>query len=174
MDKIDHALLLLCRHLLPSDPTLASEVALARADPDAHARRYGNQTADNLSAEWEAWYALLFGMSARGRLRSIDWRQAPLEVMSFLDDLLQGYLPDPDRWSWVDVPHWEEVPTFDFLIAIAKWLRSLGLSLVYLDGGSDSYPLIVMDSREYPRLKELAARAGYGDDWVSLVADAKE
>jgi hypothetical protein len=93
--------------------------------------------------------------------------------MDLLDDVLPGALSAPDRWSWIGISFWEEQPTDAFLTAIAKRLLDLGLSLVYLDADADSYPLIVIDSLDVTRLKELATLAGYGGAWVSLMVDAE-
>jgi hypothetical protein len=107
------------------------------------------------------------GLEDRGRLRELDWKEAPDDVTWKIDHLLPDQPARPDRWAWVARAEWEEKLPHDLLPAITARLAAEGLTVVTLDIDSDSYPMMVLPVDQVARCQQLAQLAGYGTitDW---------
>jgi hypothetical protein len=164
---------------MPEDPSLRDEVLLAVTEPDSYRTQFHWRLIDRgIDEEYETdegafdptesdavldlpWIALIDGLMERGRLVELDWKEAPDEVMTAIDHLLAGQPAEPERWTWVDLAHWEQADTESFLLAIAERLREQGRILACFSLSSDSYPLTIIDAPRFAELHQLAERTGY-------------
>ena len=97
------------------------------------------------------------GLEDRGRLRELDWKEAPEDVTWKIDHLLADRPLQPDRWAWVATAEWEEKLPHDLLPAIAARLAAAeGLAVVTLDIDSDSYPIMVLPVDQVETCQRLA------------------
>ncbi len=164
-------LLAACGLLLPDDPSLAAEVHLAIAHPDAYPARFGarlaGRTVPPVAGADLAWIALLDALEARGRLAVVDWDDPPEFVMEAVDHLLRDWPPDPARWAWVPAPPAGADPDDDprhageFLPAVGTRLLPHGLVLATFDLDADQYAFAVLDAGPFPTLRALVAAAGF-------------
>jgi hypothetical protein len=152
----------LAQRLCPEEGTLVDEVKLAVADPQAYVRRFARRLAlrgvKKPLAELP-WIALVDGLSARGRLEEIDWREEPDAIMEAVDELLGD---DALDWDWVEEEELEEAPTEEFLRRVGDHLYKSGIALAFLDIGADCYPLTAIDRKELKSVQRLAEGSGYG------------
>jgi hypothetical protein len=167
MPSYDSGKLLELAHLLvPDDPTLVEEVRLAVIDADDYVRQYRERLhGRGIDAPIPAlpWIALADGLSARDRLREIDWK-AELEDITWNLDQLAALRPEqPDRWTWLEEEAWQDKMPEDVLPAIGNRLLQNGMALVTLDIDSDSYLLVVLPADRSQESRRLAQLAGYGE-----------
>jgi hypothetical protein len=150
-----------CQQVLPDDPTLVDEVRLAIHHPAAYMSQFAHLWAEG-ERDVLAWYALIDGLDRRRQSRTIDWREAPADVLGCLDVLLGDRAGNADRWAWVDLARWDEAPTAAFLAVLGDWCRTQGMVLGNLGTGSDSYVLVLIDAARFAALALLAQRLGAG------------
>lgn len=158
-------LLLLANLLVPDDPSLIEELNLAIDKPAEYLAQFQEQLSyrgiDEPFPELP-WIALVDGLIARNRLVEIDWKNYVEDVTWNIDQLLQNEPDEPERWKWTKTGIWDEKPTEELLEAIAYRFHGQGLSLVYVDIDSDSYPLMFIKSEQLAKSQQLANEAGYG------------
>jgi hypothetical protein len=99
------------------------------------------------------------GLSSRGRLAEVDWREEPDAIMEAVDELLGDEALD---WDWVEEEELEEAPADEFLRRVGDRLHRKGIALTYLDIGADCYPLTTLDRNELKDVQRLAEASGYG------------
>ena len=160
----------LASHLVAEDPSLAEDIRLAIVNPDEYVSSFRERLRGRSIEKPRSdlpWIALVNGLEDRGRLRELDWKEAPDDVTWKVDHLLPDQPVRPDRWAWVATAEWEEKLPHDLLPAIAAHLAAEGLTVVTLDIDSDSYPMMVLPVGQVERCQELAQLAGYGTitDW---------
>jgi hypothetical protein len=160
----------LARHLMAADPSLAEEVRLALVNPDEYVQLFQKELnrrgIENPRSDLP-WIALVSGLANRGRLRELDWKEAPEDVAWKIDHLLSDRPMQPDRWAWL--AEWEDKLPHELLPAIAARLAPEGLAVVTLDIDSDSYPMMVVPVGQVEVCQRLAQIAGYGTitDWLT-------
>jgi hypothetical protein len=152
----------LAAHLLPEDASLVAEVRQAATDAEGYLRRFADQLegrgVDEPIPELP-WLALVDGLSARGRLEEIDWKEDADSIMEAIDGLLGKAAP---RWEAFEEDA-ENVPTYEFLQRAGDLLLRSGTALAFLDIASDCYPLIVLPDDRLEAARQLAQEAGYGE-----------
>lgn len=107
-----------------------------------------------------AWLALIDGLIEARLATEVDWKELPSNIRRELDAL--GSMPAAsDRWAWAG--HDDDLDamgTEPFLKRCGKELERLGVELAYLDIGSDSYPLVLLESGVAREAQPLAASVG--------------
>jgi hypothetical protein len=164
------ALVQLCHVLVPDDPSLADEVALASHDAQAYYVRFEARLQDDRGFEPDdvpfpelPWIAMLDGLRDRQRLAEVDWRADAGSVMDDVDRLIGDRRSVAQRWTWVDAEHWNQLLTGEFLQAVGDQLLRTGRMLAQFSEDSDSYPITVIDPDQLAELQRLARHSGYGD-----------
>lgn len=164
--------LALAGHLMAEDPSLAQEVRLAIVSPDEYVSRFQERLGERGIAKPRSdlpWIALVDGLEDRGRLRELDWKEAPEDVAWKVDLLLPNQPAQPDRWTWIATTEWEDKLPHDLLPAIGARLAEGGLAVVTFDIDSDSYPIMILPIGQVEECRRLAQLAGYGTitDWLT-------
>jgi hypothetical protein len=162
----------LASHLMAEDPSLVEEIRLALVSPGEYVSRFQERLRGRSIEKPQSdlpWIALVDGLEDRGRLRELDWKEAPEDVTWKIDHSLPDHPVQADRWAWVATAEWEEKLPHDLLPAIATRLAAEGLTVVTLDIDSDSYPMMVLPVDQVEKCQQLAQLAGYGTitDWLT-------
>lgn len=157
----------LARALLPSDPSLAERVRLARSDAAEYVRVHAKElrlrgiTKATDTNELQL-IALLDGLIAANALEEIDWREDPSAAFEFVQKL--RILPEGTRAVRdvhpLETEPDEESPVSAFLTTVARELSSAGLSLLAIDAGTDSHPILCVDAEKTAELTRLAREEG--------------
>lgn len=160
----------LCRTLLPDDPSLAEELALASRDPSAYYSRFRQRLQNERGIEPNQsdfpdlpWVAMLDGLRYREHLAEIDWR-APAElVMEEVDKLLHDPGTAALRWDWVDAEYADSISIAELLHAIGRRLFTQSQMFAQVYEVSDTLPTMIINPDRLPELQRLARLSGYGD-----------
>jgi hypothetical protein len=104
------------------------------------------------------WIALVDGLAERGRLDEIDWRGTWDEVQSAMEVITRR----KEDWTWLAEPQWDDKAPHEVFPEIEQRLSKLGLALMVIDIGADSYPLIVLPVDRVDEAIRLAGLAAYG------------
>jgi hypothetical protein len=154
----------LASNLMAEDPSLAQEVQLAIVSADEYVSRFQERLRArgiNKPQSDLPWIALVNGLEDRGRVRELDWKEAPEDVAWKIDHLLANQPPQPGRWAWMASAEWEDKLPHDVLPAIAARLAEEGFTVVTIDIDSDSYPVMILPISQVGECQRLAQLAGY-------------
>lgn len=149
----------LCAHLCPNDASLAHDVELARANPQAYFERF-EQTLYERGIEEAAavrpWLALVDGLMARGWLCELDWKLEAAELAGQLERLAAS------KASQVQLGALRQSPAVgEALLEVAGHeLAAHELGLLVFDIDSDSYPMMPVPNGRLACTLELMARLG--------------
>ncbi|TVY02070.1 DUF6630 family protein [Cohnella terricola] len=105
------------------------------------------------------WIALVNLLIENDLAFEIDWKETGIYVCDVVEGLLdRKKLPIVD-WEELEDESFNKMPSDQFLVEVAKKLRSANLALAHMDIGSDSYVLIVVPTADMSEIKRLAQQA---------------
>ncbi len=149
----------ICKILCLDDPTLLSEVQLAKAQPLHYYERFE----DNLfergiedPTQVQPWLALVDGLISRHYCVELDWKMeanelafqlGKLKSLTGLDDILFKLSQS-------------KTTNEDALKTAANFLKEKDFCLLQLDIGSDSYPLVVVKISQQIEVERIATSLG--------------
>ena len=171
------ALTALCELFAPGDVALSAEVLLAFDDPPGYLERFRarleERGIDTTIPDLPA-IALLDALSARERLRSIDWKFAAEDIKWNLDRVLTTLgLDAAALLAWYDDGAFLEVETTWFLKKAGYALAAHGYAVVSIDHGADEHPITVIPFDRVAEAKALAKRLGLANIKVVSFSPAK-
>ncbi|MBT2773614.1 hypothetical protein J7J47_15410 [Halomonas sp. ISL-60] len=145
----------ICRQLCPRDDALVVEVNLALSDPESYFGKYSDDLMERGiedPSEVTPWIALVDGLTRSASLVELDWKFDAAELVWNLEQLnvCKAHAIDFSKISESD--EYSE----DLLKLVASVLDSYSLSLIILDIGSDSYPLMVIPRDDVDQVKRFA------------------
>jgi hypothetical protein len=158
----------LAQELMSDDVSLVTEVELALHSPHDYIQHYSERLSHrgiDQPCPGLPWIALVDGLSARGRLVEIDWKEPPVGVLEALDELLGQ---DPNRWGSGTREKMEEtsadaLDTLEYLEKVADHLKHRDVALAFIDIQSDCFPLLIIDLKSFEYVRQLATATGYGE-----------
>lgn len=111
-----------------------------------------------------AWFTLIEGLTERGKLVDIDFRESPEGVAANINDLLSNQPSDPNRWKWVNLKErWKDFPHV-FLKEVQ--LHVIGpekiLAILHGNYSEENYEVCLLNASDYAPIEELFRKMSYG------------
>jgi len=172
--KPDIGLIQLTTLLLPDDPSLGQEVALALSQPDVYVRTFRRRFGDLSDCEvseidwyepetfWGmAWDAVIWGLEERGHLVFFDWKEANEAIVQGVAHILNNKTGHSGDWDWIATTwddSWDNAqPMMAFLRAMGDYtMNSHQLILTSLSRGSDDYPMTFVSPEAFVTCQRMA------------------
>jgi len=157
------ALVRLAAILCPGDAKLLEEVLLAAEHPKEYFAKFeddlferGIETPERVSF----WLALVDALAKRKYVREVDWKDQGIELAHTLRLLSARYNVKLDLSRLEKLGEgYDLTPKYaDLMISI---LKPNGLTLIWFDIDSDSYPLCIVPSTRVAEIQALARRLAH-------------
>ncbi|MEC0181020.1 hypothetical protein P4H61_05865 [Paenibacillus peoriae] len=140
------------------------DVKLALEEPESYFERCEdrlNERGIEVSDRTFVWIALVDVLLEYDLAFEMDWKEKGTYVCDVIDGLLvRKYFPLVN-WEELEGKDYSEWTTEMFLNEAARRLKSIAVSLAYLDIDSDSFVLITVPEIEIESIKQLSQKAGF-------------
>lgn len=161
--------------LAKDHPDVRQRVTLAVEDPPAYVKKFAkelHERAIDAPKPNLALVALIDGLAKHKLLAEIDSGSSAEDAQWGID-----HMPNKPKaknlWSWTNGLDLEDMDAESFLERAGDELRKHGVALVHLGIGSDAFPLVIVPNAHAPRVVDLATKAGFDSEIVTVTSKKK-